>query len=140
MKPLRLFLVATLLATGGACGGGTDPDPLAGTYLATTFEVTSAGSTRNVLAEGGTLGINVATTTSSGYVTVGTLIIPPAGGGDAFMAHLAGTATLSGNTVRFAQAADTFVRDLTFTLVENRLEARSQTLGTATYDIVLARQ
>ena len=63
MRPNRLAAVflALLLATTGACRGSTAPDPLVGTWLATTFRVTSAGQgEKDVLAAGGTLGLNIA--------------------------------------------------------------------------------
>jgi hypothetical protein len=135
---LRRTIAAALLATAGACGSTTEPDPLVGTYLATTFQISQPGqSTANVLAAGGSLGLNVA----NNYVTTGTLIVPASlAGGTTFTASMAGIATKTGATVIFSQSADSFVRDLTFTLVESRLEARSQTLGSTTYDIVLSRQ
>ena len=140
MRPHRALrpLLALLVFAAGGCRGATDPDPLVGTWLATTFEITSAGQGRtNVLASGGTLGLNVA----SNFVTTGTLIVPAAlNGGTTFTASLAGTATRTNNVVHFDQPADTFMRNLTFTLVENRLEATAQVVGTATYDVILTRQ
>lgn len=135
----RNFVRALLLiAVVGACRRPTDPDPLVGTYLATTFTVSSAGQgTVNVLAEGGTLGLNVA----NNYVVTGTLIVPPSlNGGTTFTASMAGALDTAQSRVRFIQSADTFVRNLTFTLVENRLEAVNQTVGGTTYELVLARQ
>ena len=134
----RVLLVVVLLLGASACRRATDPDPLVGTYLATTFRVTPSGQgVLNVLALGGTLGLNVA----NNYVTSGTLIVPASvNGGSTFTASLAGTATRTGSSVRFTQSADTFVRDLTFTLAENRLEAVDQVVGGTTYNIILTRQ
>ena len=42
--------------------------------------------------------------------------------------------------VRFLQPADSFVRDLVFTLVSNRLEAVNQTVADTVYTIVLTKQ
>ena len=131
-------VLACCLLVAGACRGTTDPDPIVGTFLATTFQsaVTGQGAV-NVLAQGGTLGVNVA----NNFVTAGTLIVPAAvNGGVTFTASLAGTAVRTDSTVRFNLPADSFVRDLTFTLTANRLEARNQTVGGTTYDIVLTRQ
>ena len=137
-KLVRAFLAFVLLTAVDACRRPTDPDPLVGTYLATTFTVSSAGQgTVNVLAEGGTLGLNV----SNNYVVTGTLIVPPSlNGGTTFTASMAGVLDTTGSRIRFVQSADTFVRGLTFTLVENRLEAVNQTVSGTTYELVLARQ
>ena len=133
----RRVLAATLLVAASACRSATDPDPLVGTYLATTFTIAPAGQgALNVLAQGGTLGLNVA----NNYVTTGTLIIPPTlNGFRTFTASMAGTAVRTESLVRFTQAADTFVRDLTFTLAGNTLSANQSLSGTV-YDIVLTRQ
>lgn len=141
MRPLRLLhalvACAALVAANG-CRRPTDPDPLVGTWLATTFEVAPTGQPPvNMLAAGATLGLNVA----NNFVVAGTLIIPPSATGTlTFTADMAGTATRTDNTVRFTQNADSFVRDLIFLLVENRLEARSQVLGANTYTLILTRQ
>lgn len=141
MRPLRLLhalvACAALVAANG-CRRPTDPDPLVGTWLATTFEVAPTGQPPvNMLAAGATLGLNVA----NNFVVAGTLIIPASATGTlTFTADMAGTATRTDNTVRFTQSADSFVRDLTFLLVENRLEARSQVLGANTYTLILTRQ
>lgn len=141
MRPLRLLhlLVGCLaLVVASGCRRPTDPDPLVGTWLATTFQVAPTGQPPvNMLAAGATLGLNVA----NNFVVAGTLIVPPsATGTGTFTADMAGTATRTDNIVRFSQSADSFVRDLTFLLVENRLEARSQALGTNTYTLILTRQ
>ena len=134
----RTLVAASLLVSAGACRRATDADPLVGTYLATTFKVAPAGQAAlNVLAQGGTLGFNVA----NNYVTTGTLILPASvNGGTTLTASLAGTAVRTESIVRFTQAADTFVRNLTFTLVGTTLVAANQTVGGTTYDIVLGRQ
>ena len=131
-----LLLVVALLAAAGGCRKVADPDPLVGTFIATTFEMTPAGQgTTNVLAIGGTLGLNVANT----YVVRGTLVIPPAVNGGA-TADLSGSAARTDNIVVFTQASATFLADLTFTLVGSRLEARDQMVNGTTYHVVLARQ
>jgi hypothetical protein len=142
MRPhptIRTLFAALLLVSASACGGNNDLDPVVGTWLATTFQVAPFGQgPTNVLASGGTLGLNVA---NKNFVTAGTLIIPASlAGGTTFTASMAGTAVRTDNIVRFTQPADTFVRDLTFTLVENRLEALNQTVSGTRYDIILTRQ
>jgi hypothetical protein len=133
----RVLVGATLLVAASACRRSTDPDPLVGTYLATTFRIAPAGQGAiNVLAQGGTLGLNIA----NNYVTTGTLVVPASlNGGTTLTASMAGTAVRTESTVRFTQSADTFVRNLTFTLVDNTLTA-NQTLSGTTYDLVLTRQ
>jgi hypothetical protein len=136
VRTVALVLLALIVA--GACRNPADPDPLVGTFFATTFTVTSPGQAPvNVLSAGGSLGLNVA----NNYVVTGTLIIPPSlNGGTTFTASMAGTLDTAGTGIRFVQPADTFVRDLTFTLVENRLEAVNQTVGGTTYELILTRQ
>jgi hypothetical protein len=135
---VRLLLAATLLLGVAGCHNSSEPDPLIGTYLATTLTIQPSGlGVRNALALGGTLGINIA----NNYETAGTLVLPPAAtGGGAILADMAGVADTAGAFVRFVQPADSFVRDLQFTLVENRLEARNQVVAGTAYDVVLTRQ
>lgn len=134
----RPVLAAALMFTVGACRNTSEPNPIVGTFLATTFTVTPAGeATLNALALGSTLGINVA----NNLVTAGTLVMPPiVTGGPTIVASMAGTAVVTGSTVRFAQTADTFVRDLTFTLVGNQLQALNQVVAGTQYDLILTRQ
>jgi hypothetical protein len=122
----------------GACRNPSEPAPIVGTFLATTFTMASSDlGTRNVLALGGTLGINVA----NNLVTAGTLVLPPSvTGSTTLTASIAGVADTAGTTVRFVPAGGTFVGALSFTLVENRLEARNQTVAGTQYDLILTRQ
>lgn len=133
----RTLLVATLLVAASGCRSTGVLDPVVGTFLATTFVITPTGQGPiNVLAQGGTLGINVA----DNFVTTGTLIIPPAlNAGTTLTVSLAGTAVRTDNTVRFMLEANTFVRNLTFTLDVNTLTA-NQTVADTTYNLVLTRQ
>lgn len=127
-----------LIAASSACRAATAPDPLVGTWLATSFHVTPGTQPqKDVLAAGGSFGVNVAST----FVTAGTVILPASvTGSTASTINLAGTAVETGNTVQFATNVDSFARSLVFTLVENRLEARNQVVGGTTYDVVLTRQ
>jgi hypothetical protein len=139
MKPgstvIRRVLAASLLAAAGACSS-TDASALAGNYVATTFQVTPSGpGTIDVLAQGGSLGITIANDNS----TSGTLFVPASVAGAAFTESMAGTAVQTGNTVRFTQSADTFVRDLTFTVSGATLQALNQNLSGSTFTVVLTR-
>jgi hypothetical protein len=133
---VRRLLAASLLVAASACGS-TDASPLAGNYVATTFQVTPTGQSMiDVIAQGGTLGISIADDNS----TSGTLFIPASVAGEALTESMTGTAVQTGNTVRFTQTSDTFVRDLTFTLNGSTLQAVNQVLSGATFNVVLTRQ
>jgi hypothetical protein len=131
-------LVLLALFVAGACRNPEDPDPLVGTYFATTFTMAASGqSAVNVLAAGGSLGLNVA----NNYVVTGTMIIPASvNGGATRIVSMNGTLDTAGTGIRLVQAASSFVRDLTFTLVENRLEAVNQTVDGTTYELILTKQ
>ncbi len=127
-------------ATVAACGsdGPTEGPTLAGAYQATTFRVTPTGqSTIDALSQGGALSIVIA----ANNTTTGTLTLPASVTGAApLTASMAGTAVRTGGNVDFAQSADSFVRDLTWTLGTNTLSVTDQTVGGARFTIVLTRQ
>jgi hypothetical protein len=135
-RALALVLLSLLVA--GACRNPEDPDPLVGTYFATTFTMSTPGQAAvNVLSAGGSVGLNVA----NNYVVTGTMIIPASvNGGATRIVSMNGMLDTAGTGIHFVQAADSFVRDLTFTLVENRLEAVNQTVDGTTYELILTRQ
>ena len=146
MSPFRSIRRLSLLAASSvllasasvACGsdGPTQPS-VAGAYVATTFRVTPAGQPMiDVLAGGGTLSINIAADNS----TTGSLTLPASLAGSTTSLTMAGTAVVSGSTIKFQQTADTFVRDLTFTISGNTLSATNQTVGGATFNVTLTRQ
>jgi hypothetical protein len=111
---------------------------VAGSYTATTFTTTAGGTTggsvTNVLSQGGVLQLTLA---ASGTST-GRLLIPTAVAGAAVDASMAGTWTLSGDTVRFTQAADTFVRDTPF-LVRGNTLVGDRTFGTTRIQVTLRK-
>jgi hypothetical protein len=125
MKKRTLAIVAILSTAGtAACGrsyptppggsGGSGP-PLAGTYTATKWTTTDASGPTNQLLAGSTMTITLnAIGTTSGH-----LHVVSSGGNPPFDADMTGTWTLLGGTVRFAQTADTFVRDMGFGVVAN---------------------
>jgi len=123
-----------------ACGSDSTTQAsstIAGNYVATVFQVTPTGlSTIDVLAQGGTLTLSIA----ADNTTTGTISLPASILGTAFSEDLSGTAVQSGNTVHFEQSTDTFVRDLTFTIVGTSLQATNQTAGVASFTITLTRQ
>jgi hypothetical protein len=116
---IRSFVAAfALTAALSSCGG----DPLTisavvGTYTATAFTVKPTGlATIDVLAAGGTLSIVL----KDDMTTTGSIHVPAAVQGG-FDASLAGTYVLSGNTITFTQAADSFVRDIAWTVDGNTI-------------------
>jgi hypothetical protein len=147
----RSFLAVASAIMLSACGSDDptgidnddDDDPpagppaIAGSYTATTFQATPSGqATINMLAQGATLAIVIAENKS----TTGTLFIPAAitGEGD-LTASMNGTAVQSGTSVTFQQSADTFIRDLTWSVNGKLLQVVSQTRGGTSFTITLTR-
>jgi len=132
---LSLFCACAFLA----CGEGTEPsNSIVGAYLATVLRITPTGqATIDALAGGGVLAITIA----SNNVTSGTLNLPASvTGGAHFNANMAGTASVTGSTVTFQQAADSFVRDLIWTRGGTELTVSNQVAGSAAFTITLTRQ
>lgn len=131
---LVLALAAGVLALG-ACGETTGPESVAGQYTATTFTVVESGNTTDVLAAGGSLTI---TLTTSG-TTTGQLIVPASvTGGSPLVASMDGTYTLTNGVVILSQSADTFVRDMPFT-VQGKTLTGSSIFSGVTVSVVLTR-
>src|SRR6266566_4781292 len=122
----RRSVLVTLPLLLAACGDdSTGPASVAGQYAATT----------DVLAAGGSLTI---TLTANG-TTPGQLFVPAAlNGGTPLTASMDGTFTLSNGVVTFSQAADTFVRDMPFTVLGKTLAGSKDFSGT-TVTVVLTR-
>ena len=137
VRLLALVTFASAWVSGCGSDSPSQPSSLAGTYVATVFRVTPTGeSTIDVLAAGGSLSVTIA----SDNTASGSLSIPASVAGTPFTASMAGTVVQSGSTVQFQQTADTFVRDLTFTIVGNTLQATSQVAGAGSFTITLTRQ
>ena len=120
---LRLLAVAALLA----CSDAFKPniENVAGAYNLQSLITTDVTDTTDWVAAGTTLSLAL----NRNGTTTGHIFAPGAGaGGSDFEADLAGTWTLTGDTVRFTQTADTFLRDMAFTAGENRLSG-DQTFG-----------
>jgi len=127
---------ATVLASASviACGGSTGPSDdeeelieptmanIAGAYSATEF----MGGGYDVLALGGSLDLTLGDDGS----LAGSRDIPPAAGGP-FTADMAGTYTVMGNALTFTQAADTFVRDASWTWTNGILNGSWTGSGTS---------
>jgi hypothetical protein len=136
MRIRSLLLLLCLAGLVGACES-TEPNPLAGSFEATTFIVTEVGEPpTDVLALGGSLSITIAQNNSVN----GTLSLPPElTGGNWLSVSMVGTATRTGNTVHFDQQGDTFVREVDWTFSGNTLNATETTSG-VTLNITLTRQ
>lgn len=138
MRFSRIMLIGSVLFAACSSDNSDTTPQLAGTYVATTFVVTPSGQpAADILAAGGSLNITI----SASGVSSGTLGVPNGiyGGGTA--GSMAGTATVTNGTqVTFAQNADTFVRDLPWTLSTANLSVTSQIVSGTAYTIVLTRQ
>lgn len=112
MIRLRALSALFLLLPLAACDSAEDS--VAGTYAAASFSVDG----RDVLAAGATLQM---TLTEDGRVT-GQLTVPESlAEGEGTDYSLAGTYAQNGSRVTFAQEADTFVRDATWTYTGGEL-------------------
>ena len=133
----------------GACGDGAltaDPQLFlaSGDYTAfgafgslafTTVGAGSGGETIDWLARGASVSLSL----RQDGTTAGRLFVPGEGeDGSDFDADLAGTWSISGNVVRFAHMADTFVRDTDF-LFESGTLTGMRTSGDVTVRLVLIR-
>ena len=113
----RSLLLIGLPALLLACGGSDEPSssPYAGSYVATSWTTTGNSGQQHPLVNGSTLQITLA----ENGTTSGHLHFAASGANPALDADMAGTWTVSGNVVDFTQAADTFVRDMPFTVGSN---------------------
>jgi hypothetical protein len=123
------------LLSCGDDGFSPTAESVAGTYQATTFTFNGGSGTTDLLADGASVTITLA----PNGTTSGRMFVPGVGaeGGD-LDADLAGTWMLSGATVTFGQAADTFMRDVPFTAEPSRLRAEG-TFGEEVVVLVLTK-
>lgn len=142
LRPRGVLARAALLALAAtaACSStpvAPTPASLAGNYSATVFRVTPPGQPQvDALAAGGSITIAIA----SGGTTTGTLFLPASvTGGSAFTASMAGSITVAGSSVQFVQSADSFIRNLTFTVSGTTLTVTNGVAAGASYTITLTR-
>jgi len=111
---IRASAIIATVAAMTACGSdSTAPsDSVAGSYAATTFVTTGGSGQTNQLVAGSTLAMVL----NSNGTTTGHLHLVASGNNPALDADMAGTWLRTGTTVTFTQAADTFVRNMNFTL------------------------
>jgi hypothetical protein len=111
---LRPRSFAFLFALAAACDSVSEPEQVPGEYRATSLTATENGTTTDVLRQGVSLDIKL----NDDGTTTGRFFVP-----NEVDASMAGRWTLRGDTVRFEQSADTFVRDVPFLARNGRLQA-----------------
>jgi len=130
-------LLAVAAATVVACSDAFSPtvQNVSGFYFADTFTTDSAGVSKDWVAVGATFGV-VLNPDGSMH---GRLMLPGVPPDTAtFTADLTGTWTLTGDTVRFTQDADTFVRDMDWVVTKGHL-AGEETFSGVTIRAVLGK-
>jgi len=106
-----------LLAVTVGCGSDTTQPhtAFAGNYRATQWVTTGTSGQTNQILAGSTLDLAL----KEDGTTAGHLHVAASGSNPAFDADMAGTWSESDNKITISQAADTFVRDMTFNVVAN---------------------
>ncbi|PYP57206.1 MAG: hypothetical protein DMD40_08980 [Gemmatimonadetes bacterium] len=127
---MKRILLAVTAAAAVACSDAFKPttENVLGDYNLRTFETTDTSGTIDWVQRGGTMTISL----GPFGVTTGHMFMPGAaeGGGD-FDQLLIGDWTLTGNTITFDMpAVDTFVRDMPWTVTENKLSGDHTFSGT----------
>jgi hypothetical protein len=123
-----------------ACGDDDSFSPteetVAGSYTATTFELSSVVGNINLLGGGATVTLDLATD----MTTTGRLFVPTGiTGGSALEEDLAGTWSLTDSTVTFEQPQATFLPDIQFVASANRLTGEG-TFSGGTLRLVLTKE
>ena len=111
-------LAVSLVVLAAAASGSDTTEPqnaLVGSYTASQWVTTGTGGQTNQILAGSTLNLTLA----NDGTTLGHLHLAASGANPAFDADMAGTWSESNNKVTISQAADTFVRNLTFNVVPN---------------------
>ena len=126
------MVLALSAASLTACGDDPVSVTLLGDYVAVVLTSTPTGQAPvDILAAGGSLNISL----FSDSTTTGTLIVPASvNNGVAINASMVGTFTRVGDIITFDQAADTFVRDMDFT-ISGRAMGGSQDFGSVTITV-----
>ena len=127
---MKRILLAVTAAVAVACSDAFKPttENVLGDYNLRTFETTDTSGTIDWVQRGGTMTLSL----GPFGVTTGHMFMPGAaeGGGD-FDQLLIGDWTLTGNTITFDMpAVDTFVRDMPWTVTENKLSGDHTFSGT----------
>ena len=112
LSPIFLAAALTIACSEHDITSSLRDDGPAGVYTAIILYSTSAADPSIKQPNSGTLTITLA----ADGTTTGHLHLDPFNGKSAVDADMAGTWTQSGNTITFDQAADTFVRNMTFAI------------------------
>jgi hypothetical protein len=142
MHRLRALLLLPLaLSFAVACGDSTGPSAasVAGTYHATRLDLTSPSGT--LLVDAIALGASVDLVLTPQGTTTGTLVIPAVlteDGQNEEILDLAGTFTVTGNTVSFQGQGDNIIPAMTWTIGNGTLTA-SSTNTQGTTNVTLTR-
>jgi hypothetical protein len=114
-QALRASIVLLFAAFSFGCGSDNPVQPgnVAGIYYSSQFVTTGTGGQTNQLLAGSYVNIQLLPNGS----TIGQLHLVASSSNPALDADLAGSWSQSGNTVTFTQSADTFIRNMTFTVV-----------------------
>lgn len=133
MLVLAVALVDSCGDTACAC---SPPNDVAGVYHATRLRFTPAGqATVDALAAGATITLTLAQNGS----TSGTFFVPAAlNNGVQVSFDLAGSYQSDGVHVSFSHTADTFIRDVQWSIQGSTL-ATTATAGSTQYDVILSR-
>ena len=124
MKHSALAIAAILCTALTACGGNGSPSGLGGggggaslpgTYTATRWVTTGGSGQTDQIVAGSTLTI----TLNANGTTSGHLHLVSSGSNPAVDADMAGIWSQLGGVVGFSQNADTFVRNMQFSVVAN---------------------
>lgn len=139
----RRTVVLAITGSILACSGDqTQPSAqFAGTYHASAtayeasvFTVTQNGVTTDLLAQGAVLDM---TLTDDGHTSGHMFVEGGDEGGADLDVDLAGTWTATDGTVRFDQQADTFIRDIPFTLSGNLLSGTFTKPGVSVHAVLV---
>jgi hypothetical protein len=116
---LPAWTVALILLAACSEGFTASIDTVSGPYMATTFTLTQANQTSDLLAAGASIELILLNQGTTG----GRLFVPGGAedGGDLDLS-LEGTWTLQGARVTLQHEADTFLRDLVLTASDSHLE------------------
>lgn len=137
----RSVALGTLLSVallGGCSDSPSSAGPLAGSYSATVMRVQPAGEpVVDLLAGGATLDVTI----GEDNTTSGLLYVPKALADEPedLLESMAGTVEVSGGSLRFRQTADTFVKDLVWTVSGRTISVTNQTIGGVAFTITLTR-